>query len=356
MNGNLTGDGTNTYTWNTRNQLTGISGSTTASFLCDALGRRESKTINGTATNFLYDGLNIEQELNGTTPTVNYLTGENIDETFSRTDSGGAESYLTDNLDSTLALTSSSGAISTSYSYEPYGNTTASGTSSTNALQYTGRENDGTGLYYFRARYYSPTYERFISSDQMGLIGGINTYAYVFGNPVNYADPLGLYCLSAAAINGIAGSASGALAGGAALAELGPVGILAGAFVGGVAGGAIGYFSSPALGNQVALGAVGGGAEGLNAPISGVVGGAVGGAASYGAQQLGAPDSVSGPIGSTIGGAAGGAVAPALDGIAGGAAAGAVEGGAIGAASGAVGAAVAAGLTAGNNCPCGRGP
>ena len=126
MNGNLTGNGTNTYTWNTRNQLTGISGSTTASFLYDALGRRESKTISSTSTNFLYDGLNLEQELNGTTPTVNYLTGAGIDETLSRSDSGGTENYLTDNLGSTLALTSSAGAISTSYTYEPYGNTTAS--------------------------------------------------------------------------------------------------------------------------------------------------------------------------------------------------------------------------------------
>ena len=89
------------------------------------LGKCESKTIGGTATNFLYDGLNLEQELNGTTPTVNYLTGANIAEAFSRTDSSGTQSYLTDNLGSTLALTNSTGAIGTSYSYEPYGNTSA---------------------------------------------------------------------------------------------------------------------------------------------------------------------------------------------------------------------------------------
>lgn len=86
--GNLVSNGKNTYTtWNTCNQLTGISGSATASFLYDALGRRESKTIGSTATNFLYDGLNLEQELNGTTPTVNYLTGAAMDGTQSRKDS-----------------------------------------------------------------------------------------------------------------------------------------------------------------------------------------------------------------------------------------------------------------------------
>jgi YD repeat-containing protein len=63
-NGNLTSDGTNTYTWDARNHLTAISGSTSASFVYDAFGRRSSKAISGTTTQFLYDdGLNPVQEL-----------------------------------------------------------------------------------------------------------------------------------------------------------------------------------------------------------------------------------------------------------------------------------------------------
>ncbi len=54
------------------------------------------------------------------------------------------------------------------------------------------RENDGTGLYYFRARYYSSTLSRFISEDPIGLRGGMNTYAYVRNNPLRWTDPLGL--------------------------------------------------------------------------------------------------------------------------------------------------------------------
>lgn len=57
---------------------------------------------------------------------------------------------------------------------EPFGNTTASGPADGSPFQYTGRENDGTGLYYCRARYYSPVYQRFISEDPLGYGGGIN--------------------------------------------------------------------------------------------------------------------------------------------------------------------------------------
>ncbi|MHB8404393.1 MAG: RHS repeat-associated core domain-containing protein [Gammaproteobacteria bacterium] len=58
--------------------------------------------------------------------------------------------------------------------------------------QYTGRENDGTGLYYNRERYNSPTYDRFISEDRLGLLAGVNEYAYADGDPMNLSDPLGL--------------------------------------------------------------------------------------------------------------------------------------------------------------------
>jgi hypothetical protein len=45
-------------------------------------------------TNFLYDGTNLAQELSGSTPTANFLTGLRIDETFTRTDAGGTSTLL----------------------------------------------------------------------------------------------------------------------------------------------------------------------------------------------------------------------------------------------------------------------
>ncbi len=80
--------------------------------------------------------------------------------------------FLPDGLNSTIALTNSTGAIATSYTYQPFGGTTTSGTQNGNPYQFTGRENDGTGLYYFRARYYSQMLQRFISQDPIGFASG----------------------------------------------------------------------------------------------------------------------------------------------------------------------------------------
>jgi RHS repeat-associated protein len=119
-----------------------------------------------------------------------------VDETFSRTDAGGTSSYLTDALGSTMALAGSQGAIQTSYTYEPYGKATASGSSSTSSFGYTGREQDSTGLDFLRARYHNPTYGRFISEDPIGFACGPNLYGLVGDSPTNFVDPFGLWSLS----------------------------------------------------------------------------------------------------------------------------------------------------------------
>ncbi len=191
-NGNLTGDGTNTFSWNARNQLSSISGGVSASFGYDARGRRNTKTISSTTTTFLYDGLNIVQELSGSTPTTNILTGR-LDEIFTRAESSSTTGFLTDGVGSIVALSNSSGAVQTEYTYEPFGNSSTSGTASANPSQFTARENDGTGLYFYRARYYSPSLHRFISQDPIGFAAGDpSLYAYVGNSPLNFVDPLGL--------------------------------------------------------------------------------------------------------------------------------------------------------------------
>jgi hypothetical protein len=60
--GNLTGDGTDTYTWDAREQLVEIDGPTPATLAYDPSGRRTTKTIETSTTEYVYDGANIVQE------------------------------------------------------------------------------------------------------------------------------------------------------------------------------------------------------------------------------------------------------------------------------------------------------
>jgi RHS repeat-associated protein len=185
----------NTYTWNARNRLTAITqgGTTQMSYAYDAMGRRTSKAVQGgTPTQFLYDGQNAVQEIVGST--INpILVGLGVDERFARNDTTGRTYFLSDAINSTIALTSAAGAIQNTYSYDPYGNTTQSNASFTNPYQYTGREADTPGLYYYRARYYSPGMGGFISEDPARAAGGQPSYyAYVGNNPLSNIDPMGL--------------------------------------------------------------------------------------------------------------------------------------------------------------------
>ena len=194
-NGSLTGDGTRTYLWDVRNRLAEIKQGATsiATFQYDALGRRSRKTVSGATTQYLYDGINAVQELSSTNNPLANIVAAGLDQWAWRTEGAATKHFLIDALSSTRTLTDDTKAITTRYQYEPYGETTTSGAASSNSSQYTGRENDGTGLYYYRARYYHPMLKRFISEDPIGLQGGINFYSYVLGNPISSMDPDGLF-------------------------------------------------------------------------------------------------------------------------------------------------------------------
>ena len=79
-----------------------------------------------------------------------------------------------------------------SYTYEPFGATDTTGGSSANEFGFTGRESDAAGLHFYRARYYDPRTQRFLSEDPLGFAGGSNAFAYVGNRPTRDVDPLGL--------------------------------------------------------------------------------------------------------------------------------------------------------------------
>jgi RHS repeat-associated protein len=132
------------------------------------------------------------------------------------------------------------------YTYEPFGKTADTGGLNTNPFQFTGRENDGTGLYYYRARYYHPGLQRFMSEDPIGYAAGdINLFAYTGNSATNFRDPSGKEFVSMAVV-GATLCATGAVAGAAAYQALSGrkstfLGFLTGAAAGCVGGIAAGW-------------------------------------------------------------------------------------------------------------------
>lgn len=188
------------------------------------------------------------QELAQGVPSVQFVNGVAIDEVLTRTDGSGLRALLGDALGSTIGLTNASGSLVAQYTYEPFGSMSVSGEVSGNSTLFTGREADGTDLYYYRARYYDAARQRFISEDPLDLdAGNANLYTYVFNDPLNWTDPSGegLLVLLAPAI-------AGAITGGAV--DLGLQGLMNGGFS------CLDYGS---LGFAAALGSVGGGLGGL---------------------------------------------------------------------------------------------
>jgi len=175
-NGNLTNDGTNTYTFDAENRLVSASGpSLSATYTYDAFGRRISKTVNGTTTKFTWDGDQLIEELNGTgTQLAEYINGPGIDEPLRMQRGTTKTYYLADGLGSITHLTNASGAIVESYTYDPYGKPTILDATGTvipqsafgNRFLFTGREYDQeTGLQNNRHRDYDSRIGRFLQRD-----------------------------------------------------------------------------------------------------------------------------------------------------------------------------------------------
>jgi RHS repeat-associated protein len=198
-NGNMLtktdGSGTTTYTWDYDNRLSSLTlpgSGGTVTFKYDPFGRRIFKAAAGT-TIFVYDGEALLEEVDGSGAVVaRYTQGEGIDEPLAMLRTGTTFYYEADGLGSVTSLTNSSGTVSATYTYDTFGNLTASTGSVTNSFRYTGRESDPeTGLYYYRARYYDPQVGRFLSEDPAGPSDGLSHYAYVENNPVALTDSSG---------------------------------------------------------------------------------------------------------------------------------------------------------------------
>jgi RHS repeat-associated protein len=200
-NGNLTSTtdatGTTTYAWDSRNRLQSISGpngeKTTFAydFVGDLISQIDSGPSLNLTQNFVLDDLTNVAYINRSNgDSLSVLSGRDIDTHLAVVHEGGQIEYgLADAQNSTVATSDQTGKLMSSFSYEPYGKTT---TTSGYPFQFTGRVPSAAGLYYFRARYYSPCTGRFISQDPIGFLGGSTLlYKYAANNPPTRTDPTG---------------------------------------------------------------------------------------------------------------------------------------------------------------------
>jgi RHS repeat-associated protein len=107
---------------------------------------------------------------------------------------GGDIAYThSDQLGTIQKLTDAAGALAWDRTARPFGETVSISAASGVAqlLRFPGQYADETGLSYNYFRDYDPTIGRYAQSDPIGLRGGVNTYAYVGGNPVAYVDLTG---------------------------------------------------------------------------------------------------------------------------------------------------------------------
>jgi RHS repeat-associated protein len=196
-NGNTLSDPSGkSYSWDFENRLTQAvaPGTGTTTFKYDPFGRRIQKSGPLGTANYLYDGVNLLEEVdNSGSVLARYNQTRGLDEELSEFRSGATSYYEADGLGTITSLSNPAGALANTYSYDSYGRLSASTGTLTNPFQYTGREFDAeTGLYFNRARYFDPATGRWLSEDPIRFFGDKNFYRYSLNNPVNYSDPSGL--------------------------------------------------------------------------------------------------------------------------------------------------------------------
>ena len=214
-NGNLTSDGAKTYYWNALNQLVEVKQGTTtiATFEYDGAGRRTEKAASGVTHNYVLDAEDIvEERISGSSSdTIRFYHGMGIDEPLARKNGTDVVTYyLADHLGSIAQETLASGAVTLEREYDAWGEPIQGAT--TSGYSFTGREWDiEVGLYYLRARYYSPTRSAFISDDPLGFAGGTQSFsAYVANSPTRLTDPSGTQIPAFFTLPALAGAAGAA--------------------------------------------------------------------------------------------------------------------------------------------------
>jgi len=224
--GNLTNDGKRVFVYDDENQLTSVlvSNAWLSQFSYDGLLRRRVRKEYrwaGSAwslTNevrYVYDGRLVVQERDANNlALVSYTRGNDLSGTMhgaggiggllARTDHSTLNSQLStsphayyhaDGNGNVTALLGTNGIVVARYHYDPYGNTLAAvgPLAEANLYRFSSKEwHPNSGTIYYLYRFYDPNLQRWLNHDPVGEYGGLNLYAYVSNDPVDFIDAFGL--------------------------------------------------------------------------------------------------------------------------------------------------------------------
>lgn len=199
--GNLTQVGASTvYTYNAADRMVNVTvAGGSATYTYDSDGRRVRQVSGGTTTNYLWDqgstyGDVVAETDGSDNVQTSYVLGGS--ELLSQKKGATTSYLLKDGQGNTRALTNSSSGIDQNYRYDAFGTLQNPPTSLNTNYLYTGQQFDAlSGLYNLRARYYTPSYGRFLTRDTIDIDVNnpieLNRYSYVANSPTNSVDPSG---------------------------------------------------------------------------------------------------------------------------------------------------------------------
>jgi len=203
-NGSRTAFGTTRiYTYDAAGRLASYSGNGhNARYQYNGLGERVAKTVDGVITSFVYDEqghLIGEYDAAGTVARETVYLGDLPMLVLS----GSTPYYVhADWRNTPRQLDNAQQQAVWAWDPPPFGGSTPNsnpqnlGTSFTWNARFPGQYwDDESRLFYNYQRTYDPTLGRYLESDPIGLDGGINTYGYAEGNPLNFTDPSGLQAI-----------------------------------------------------------------------------------------------------------------------------------------------------------------
>jgi RHS repeat-associated protein len=182
------------YGWDHTEQLRDVTRPDGAkvAFAYDALGRRVTKTFGGKTTRFVWDGNDLVHELADGAPLVTWEHEPGTFAPVAKVEGDKRYAVVCDHLGAPRMLLDEAGAVAWTARYDLYGVRQRAAQKTHCHLRWPGQyEDEETGLYYNRFRYYDPDSGRYISQDPIGLMGGLALYQYV-PDPLASIDPWGL--------------------------------------------------------------------------------------------------------------------------------------------------------------------